>query len=173
MYQLCLGMAHLHRHGVMHRCAAAAAARPAAAPRKRGWDKQPLAAAAQGPEAAEPAGGQGTEPAENSGLGPGPRIQRASEELHSRGVQQLIRSRFAGPSTAAGLSLVHPTPQIVTLWYRAPEVLLGGTHYSTPVDIWSVGCIFGTPRARGQLAPLCPPCASAGPEAAVPRPLCS
>lgn len=33
--------------------------------------------------------------------------------------------------------------QIVTLWYRAPEVLLGCTHYSTAVDIWSVGCIFG------------------------------
>ncbi len=32
--------------------------------------------------------------------------------------------------------------QIVTLWYRAPEVLLGSTHYATPVDIWSVGCIF-------------------------------
>jgi serine/threonine protein kinase len=32
--------------------------------------------------------------------------------------------------------------QIVTLWYRAPEVLLGATHYSTPVDMWSVGCIF-------------------------------
>ena len=31
----------------------------------------------------------------------------------------------------------------MTLWYRAPEVLLGGTHYSTPVDMWSVGCIFG------------------------------
>lgn len=34
--------------------------------------------------------------------------------------------------------------QILTLWYRAPEVLLGATHYSTAVDIWSVGCIFGT-----------------------------
>ncbi|CAI5998298.1 unnamed protein product [Closterium sp. NIES-64] len=33
--------------------------------------------------------------------------------------------------------------QIVTLWYRAPEVLLGATHYSTAVDMWSVGCIFG------------------------------
>ena len=32
--------------------------------------------------------------------------------------------------------------QIVTLWYRAPEVLLGSTHYATPVDMWSVGCIF-------------------------------
>ena len=33
--------------------------------------------------------------------------------------------------------------QIVTLWYRAPEVLLGTTHYAPGVDIWSVGCIFG------------------------------
>lgn len=32
--------------------------------------------------------------------------------------------------------------QIVTLWYRAPEVLLGATHYAPAVDIWSVGCIF-------------------------------
>ncbi|KAI3676570.1 hypothetical protein L1987_86181 [Smallanthus sonchifolius] len=35
------------------------------------------------------------------------------------------------------------THEIVTLWYRAPEVLLGSTHYSTGVDMWSVGCIFG------------------------------
>jgi cyclin-dependent kinase 1 len=32
--------------------------------------------------------------------------------------------------------------QVVTLWYRAPEVLLGCTRYSMPVDIWSVGCIL-------------------------------
>jgi serine/threonine protein kinase len=30
----------------------------------------------------------------------------------------------------------------VTLWYRAPEVLLGATHYAPAVDIWSIGCIF-------------------------------
>ena len=32
--------------------------------------------------------------------------------------------------------------QVVTLWYRAPEILLGAKHYSTPVDLWSIGCIF-------------------------------
>lgn len=32
--------------------------------------------------------------------------------------------------------------QVVTLWYRAPEILLGARSYSTPVDVWSVGCIF-------------------------------
>jgi cyclin-dependent kinase 4 len=31
--------------------------------------------------------------------------------------------------------------QVVTLWYRSPEVLLT-TSYATPVDIWSCGCIF-------------------------------
>ncbi|XP_055936518.1 cyclin-dependent kinase 11B-like isoform X2 [Argiope bruennichi] len=35
------------------------------------------------------------------------------------------------------------TPVVVTLWYRAPELLLGAKQYSTPIDMWSVGCIFG------------------------------
>uniref|UniRef100_A0A914EAY7 cyclin-dependent kinase n=2 Tax=Acrobeloides nanus TaxID=290746 RepID=A0A914EAY7_9BILA len=35
------------------------------------------------------------------------------------------------------------TPIVVTLWYRSPELLLGVHEYSTAVDIWSVGCIFG------------------------------
>jgi len=35
------------------------------------------------------------------------------------------------------------TQLVVTLWYRAPELLLGETSYSTAIDMWSVGCIFG------------------------------
>lgn len=34
------------------------------------------------------------------------------------------------------------THEVVTLWYRAPEILLGTRFYSTGVDIWSVGCIL-------------------------------
>ncbi|KAL3204475.1 hypothetical protein MRX96_011484 [Rhipicephalus microplus] len=34
------------------------------------------------------------------------------------------------------------THEVVTLWYRAPEILLGASRYSTPVDVWSIGCIF-------------------------------
>jgi len=34
------------------------------------------------------------------------------------------------------------TREIETLYYRPPEVLLGDKHYSLPVDIWTVGCIF-------------------------------
>lgn len=34
------------------------------------------------------------------------------------------------------------TPIVVTLWYRAPELILGAKEYSTHIDMWSVGCIF-------------------------------
>ncbi len=34
------------------------------------------------------------------------------------------------------------TNEVVTLWYRAPDVLMGSKKYSTSVDMWSVGCIF-------------------------------
>ncbi|CAL8397358.1 unnamed protein product [Boreogadus saida] len=32
--------------------------------------------------------------------------------------------------------------EVVTLWYRPPDVLLGSTHYSTALDIWGAGCVF-------------------------------
>jgi serine/threonine protein kinase len=34
------------------------------------------------------------------------------------------------------------TDKVVTLWYRAPELLLGIGSYSSAIDMWSVGCIF-------------------------------
>jgi len=34
------------------------------------------------------------------------------------------------------------THEVVTLWYRAPEVLLGSQRYSCPIDVWSIGCIM-------------------------------
>ena len=41
-----------------------------------------------------------------------------------------------------GSPLKEYTSLVVTLWYRAPELLLGEKLYSTPIDLWSVGCIF-------------------------------
>jgi len=35
------------------------------------------------------------------------------------------------------------TQLVVTLWYRAPELLLGAEDYGRAVDLWSIGCIFG------------------------------
>ncbi|KAK6936490.1 Protein kinase domain, partial [Dillenia turbinata] len=47
-----------------------------------------------------------------------------------------------GLARAFGIPVRTFTHEVVTLWYRAPEILLGSRHYSTPVDVWSVGCIF-------------------------------
>jgi serine/threonine protein kinase len=35
------------------------------------------------------------------------------------------------------------TLRVTTRWYRAPEVILLEKGYSKPIDVWSVGCIFG------------------------------
>ena len=35
------------------------------------------------------------------------------------------------------------TANVVSLWYRPPELLLGGTCYGEAIDNWGVGCIFG------------------------------
>jgi len=45
--------------------------------------------------------------------------------------------------------------EVVTLWYRPPDVLLGSVDYTTSIDIWGVGCIFaemvtGRPLFPGQ-----------------------
>lgn len=45
------------------------------------------------------------------------------------------------------------TSIVVTLWYRAPELLLCCKEYSTPIDMWSVGCIFAEFLAMGALFP--------------------
>jgi len=48
-----------------------------------------------------------------------------------------------------GLAKLYGSPnrelshQACTLWYRAPELLLGAKWYGTAADMWSVGCIFG------------------------------
>lgn len=47
-----------------------------------------------------------------------------------------------GLARAFGIPIRPYTHEVVTLWYRAPEVLLGSQKYSTPVDIWSIACIF-------------------------------
>lgn len=48
-----------------------------------------------------------------------------------------------GLARAFGIPVRSYTHEVVTLWYRAPDILMASRRYSTPVDIWSVGCIFG------------------------------
>ncbi|CAJ0838943.1 9251_t:CDS:2 [Entrophospora sp. SA101] len=47
-----------------------------------------------------------------------------------------------GLARVCSLPIKAYTHEVVTLWYRAPEILLGCQQYSTGVDIWSVACIF-------------------------------
>lgn len=87
MYQLIKGLAHCHKHGVMHR------------------DLKP-------------------------------------QNLLVDNATMILKIADLGLGRAFSIPVKSYTHEIVTLWYRAPEVLLGATHYSTPVDMWSVGCIF-------------------------------
>jgi cyclin-dependent kinase 7 len=45
------------------------------------------------------------------------------------------------------------TNNVVTLWYRSPELLFGATHYGGAVDMWSVGVVFTDLIARRAFLP--------------------
>jgi cell division cycle 2-like protein len=52
-----------------------------------------------------------------------------------------------------GSPLKEYTSIVVTLWYRAPELLLCCKEYSTSIDVWSCGCIFAELLAMAPLFP--------------------
>jgi len=52
-----------------------------------------------------------------------------------------------------GLPLKPMTPKVVTLWYRAPELLLNARTQTTAIDMWSSGCILGELLAHKPLLP--------------------
>ena len=58
-----------------------------------------------------------------------------------------------GLARAFGIPVRSYTHEVVTLWYRAPDVLMGSRKYSTPVDLWSCGCIFGEMASGRPLFP--------------------
>eukprot|EP00123_Amoebidium_parasiticum_P010670 comp20241_c0_seq1/m.25284 comp20241_c0_seq1/g.25284 ORF comp20241_c0_seq1/g.25284 comp20241_c0_seq1/m.25284 type:complete len:298 (-) comp20241_c0_seq1:22-915(-) len=59
-----------------------------------------------------------------------------------------------GLARAFGIPVRSYSHEVVTLWYRAPDVLLGSRRYSTSIDIWSAGCIFAEMAQGGR--PLFP-----------------
>ncbi|XP_033329476.1 cyclin-dependent kinase 1 [Megalopta genalis] len=54
----------------------------------------------------------------------------------------VIKVADFGLGRAFGIPVRVYTHEVVTLWYRAPEILLGASRYSCAIDIWSIGCIF-------------------------------
>jgi cyclin-dependent kinase 10 len=45
------------------------------------------------------------------------------------------------------------TPTVVSLWYRAPELLFGLSTYTSALDMWAAGCIFGELLSNKPLLP--------------------
>ncbi|XP_076170539.1 cyclin-dependent kinase 1 isoform X1 [Ptiloglossa arizonensis] len=54
----------------------------------------------------------------------------------------IIKVADFGLGRAFGIPVRVYTHEVVTLWYRAPEILLGANRYSCAIDVWSIGCIF-------------------------------
>ncbi|KAM8961577.1 serine/threonine-protein kinase NLK2 [Pelodytes ibericus] len=84
-------------------------------------------------------------------------ILRGLKYLHSAGILHrdikpgnlLVNSNCVLKICDFGLARVeeldesqHMTQEVVTQYYRAPEILMGSRHYRNAIDIWSVGCIF-------------------------------
>ncbi|KAM9801210.1 serine/threonine-protein kinase NLK [Neosynchiropus ocellatus] len=84
-------------------------------------------------------------------------ILRGLKYLHSAGILHrdikpgnlLVNSNCVLKICDFGLARVEEsdqsrlmTQEVVTQYYRAPEILMGSRHYSNSIDIWSVGCIF-------------------------------
>lgn len=56
--------------------------------------------------------------------------------------QGILKIADFGLARAFSLPVPKYTHEVVTVWYRAPEILLGSQKYSIPIDNWSVGCIM-------------------------------
>lgn len=58
-----------------------------------------------------------------------------------------------GLARAYGIPVRAYSSEVVTLWYRAPDILLGNTNYTDSIDMWSIGCIFAEMLLRTPLFP--------------------
>lgn len=66
---------------------------------------------------------------------------------------KIIKLCDFGLARAFTVPLRNYTHEVVTLWYRAPEILLGSKFYSIPIDMWSTGCIIAEMITKKALFP--------------------
>jgi len=82
-----------------------------------------------------------------------PEVERGSIKIADFGLARIFKSPLR-PMADNGV--------VVTIWYRAPELLLNSKHYTRAVDIWAIGCIFAE---MVLLNPLFPELESSNPRA--------
>ena len=83
-------------------------------------------------------------------------LLRALQNMHSQGLMHRdlklanllldndgsLKIADLGSIRDIGRTTLKLTTQIVTLWYRAPELLMGSSKYNHSIDMWSFGCLF-------------------------------
>ncbi|MGH0140811.1 UNVERIFIED_CONTAM: hypothetical protein FKN15_031926 [Acipenser sinensis] len=80
-----------------------------------------------------------------------PKLSATGRDLLQNG--ELKLADF-GLARAFGIPVRCYSAEVVTLWYRPPDVLFGAKLYSTSIDMWSAGCIFAELANAGR--PLFP-----------------
>ena len=66
---------------------------------------------------------------------------------------QLADFGMAKSTATCATNLARMTNLVVTLWYRAPEILLGSRSYGAEIDMWAAGCVFAELLGGGVLFP--------------------
>ncbi len=74
--------------------------------------------------------------------------------IKSLGAGQVLKLGDFGLARGTGIPVPGYSSEVVTLWYRAPELLLGASGYGGAVDMWAVGCIVAEMFRSG--SPLLP-----------------
>eukprot|EP01012_Entosiphon_sulcatum_P066677 TRINITY_DN9603_c0_g1_i1.p1 TRINITY_DN9603_c0_g1~~TRINITY_DN9603_c0_g1_i1.p1 ORF type:complete len:507 (+),score=116.14 TRINITY_DN9603_c0_g1_i1:52-1521(+) len=70
--------------------------------------------------------------------------------VNNRGILKLCDFGFAR-KVKTGQHEARYTPVVVTMWYRAPEILLGCDSYTEAIDLWAAGCILYEMLNRGKV----------------------
>ena len=82
------------------------------------------------------------------------RLRKKKLKEQNKKPKKIIKIADFGLSRSCSVPVQTLTNEVVTLWYRSPELLLGSYQYNQKSDIWSVGCIFaemvtGNPIFKG------------------------